>query len=276
MAMSVLLTDATAMLSAPARSAYERGELSDVVFADDTLLMSVSSNHLEEYLLAVAAAGERYGMELHWDKFQLLAVQSEPVLHTPTGDPIPCRQRMEYLGTTLSNDVHDQHELVKRIAMAKKHFLALDCVWKRSSLTCKRKLRIFSSLVESRFLYSLSTICLTISQERQLNGFQNRCIRQIIGIKPSYVSRVSNALVLAKAGHTLATDLLRQRQCRLLDRVVCSPEGHPLRSATFIPETEHPLTERYVTYVRRRGGPCKEWLRTVLPIYYEQQNGGVL
>jgi len=273
MAMSVLLTDATAMLSPSAKLAYQRGDLSDVVYADDTLLISVSSIHLEEYLLAVAAAGARYGMELHWDKLQLLAVHTEPALHAPSGDPIPCRPRMQYLGTTLSNDVHGQHELVKRIAMAKKDFLALDCVWKRSSLTWKRKLRIFNSLIESKLLYSLSTICLTVSQERQLNGFQNRSLRVIIGIKPSYVSRVSNAAVLAKSGHTLATDLLRHRQCRLLDQVLHSPEGHPLRSATFIPGTDQPLTDRYI---RRRGAPAKEWLRTLLPIYYEKQRRGVL
>ena len=151
--------------------------------------------------------------------------------------------------------------------------MALDCVWKRSSLTWKRKLRIFNSLIESKLLYSLSTICLTVSQERQLNGFQNRCLRVIIGTKPSYVSRVSNAAVLAKSGHTLATDLLRHRQCRLLDQVLHSPEGHPLRSATFIPGTDQPLTDRYI---RRRGAPAKEWLRTLLPIYYEKQRRGVL
>jgi len=204
-------------------------------------------------------------MELHWNKFQLLPVQCTPALHTPSGVPIPCRQRMEYLGTTLSNDVHDQHELVKRIAMAKKDFVALSNVWRRSSLTWRRKLAIFSSLIESKLLYSLSTICFTAAQERQLNGFQNRCLRVIIGVGPSYISRVSNADVLLKSGHTLATDLLRRRQMRLLHRVLQSEEGHPLRTAIFIPETNQPLTERFV---RRRGAPCKEWLRTLLPLYF--------
>ena len=171
---------------------------------------------------------------------------------------------MEYLGTTLSEDVHDKHELVKRIAMAKKDFIALSNVWRRSALTWKRKLAIYDAIIESKLMYGLSSICLTVAQERQLNGFQNRCVRAIIGVKPSYISRVSNADVLSKAGHAAATQTLRKRQLQLLDRVVRSPEGHPLRAASFIPGTNRPLTERYI---RRRGRPCKEWLRTLWPAY---------
>ena len=73
--MSVLLEDAKSLLSARALEAYENGDLSDVVYADDTLLLSVSQRHLQEYLSAVAVAGAKYGMELHWGKFQLLPVQ---------------------------------------------------------------------------------------------------------------------------------------------------------------------------------------------------------
>ena len=267
MAMSVLLSDAVASLSAPAKAAYDRGDLSDIVYADDTLLVAVSSDHLNEYLSAVAAAGERYGMTLHWNKFQLLPIQCTPRVCTPEGKPIPCKARMEYLGTTLTDDVHDNHELVKRIAMAKKDFLALNVVWRRSALTWKRKLAIYAALIECKLLYGLSSICLTVAQERQLNGFQNRCLRVIIGVQPSYVSRTSNATVLQMCGHTSATQLLRERQLAMLDRVLRCPEGHALRRATFTPGTNHPLTERFV---RRRGRPCKEWLRTLMPSYREK------
>ena len=57
MAMSVLLSDAVSMLSDGAKDAYAKGDLSDVVYADDTLLIAVSSTHLAEYLQAVASAG---------------------------------------------------------------------------------------------------------------------------------------------------------------------------------------------------------------------------
>ena len=106
-------------------------------------------------------------MELHWGKFQLLPVNWSPNVCTPDGGQVPAKGRMEYLGTTLTNDVHDQHELVKRIAMAKADFVALDKVWRRSALTWKRKLAIFHSLIESKLLFGLSSICLTRAQENR-------------------------------------------------------------------------------------------------------------
>ena len=100
-----------------------------------------------------------------------------------------------------------------------------------------------------------------VAQEWHLNAFQNRCLRRIVGIKPSHFSRVSNADVLERCGHVSATSLLRKRQSQLLRKVLRSEEGHPLRTASFIPGTNYPLTERYV---RRRGRPHKEWVRTLL------------
>ena len=86
MVMSVLLQDAVAMLSDEAAAAYKRGDLADVVYADDTLLISVSSQHLSEYLNAVEAAGATYGMKLHWGKFELLPVRGSPLVQTVEGN----------------------------------------------------------------------------------------------------------------------------------------------------------------------------------------------
>ena len=168
---------------------------------------------------------------------------------------------MEYLGTILSNDVHDQHELVRRIGLAKADYRALSNVWRRSALTWQRKLNIFQTLVESKLLYSLASTCLTKAQENTLNAFQNRCLRGIIGVAPSFQSRASNKEVLRRCGVRSATDLLMKRQLVLLGKILRCPEGHPLRMCCFIPGTDRPATERFV---RRVGRPAKEWVRTVM------------
>ena len=51
--MTVLMTDATNMLSHDAKTAYAKGELEDILFVEDTLLISKRAPHLEEYFTAV-------------------------------------------------------------------------------------------------------------------------------------------------------------------------------------------------------------------------------
>ena len=72
--MTVLMHDAVDMLPSQARSAYDRGDLADIRFADDTLLLGESPEFLEEFLRGVSRVGMDYGMELHYGKLQLLNV----------------------------------------------------------------------------------------------------------------------------------------------------------------------------------------------------------
>ena len=101
------------------------------------------------------------------------------------------------------------------------------------------------------------------AEARRLNGFQNRCLRQIIGVKPSYISRISNERVLRMSGHRQATRILEDKQLMTLGRVLRLPEGHPMRIVSLMPGTTRPATEQYV---RRVGRPCKEWIPEALDL----------
>ena len=259
--MSVLLEDAVGSLSASARAAYEAGDLADLVYADDTLIIGIKDEYLNEYLRAVQLAGNRYGMELHAQKFQLLSTDPRANIRTPDGAQVPLKPHIDYLGATLSADGSSDHELNRRIGLAKLDFLALSKVWSHSSLTWRGKLRVFSAVVESKLMYSLGSICLKAAAARRLDGFQNRCIRKIVGIKPAFISRVSNKDVLARAGHRAASQILRERRLQLFGKVLRAPHAHPMRQVCFIEGTSHPATERFV---RRVGRPCKEWVQEQL------------
>jgi hypothetical protein len=168
---------------------------------------------------------------------------------------------MEYLGAILTTHAGHTHEINRRIGTAKGDFNALCRVWSHSSLTRKRKLRIYCAIIESRLLYSLSSISLTIADQRRLDGFQNRCVRKVIGVKPSFVSRVSNAEVLAKADHCIASQILRLRRLQLLGKIFRHDPCHPLRQACFIGASLRLATDRYA---RRIGRPTKEWTKDAM------------
>ena len=198
--VTVLMRDAVSNLDAHSLAAYHRGDLADIVYADDTLLLASSDGHLQEFLSKVAEAGQLYGMELHWDKFQLLQVQCQSSIRAPSGDRIEPKRGIDYLGPIVSCDGLPGHELGRRIGMAKADFLQLQKFWKHSSLPIARKLQIYVALIESKLMYSLSCLCLSAAERRRLDGFQNRCLRCILGIPPAFVSRISNACVLHRCG----------------------------------------------------------------------------
>ena len=197
-------------------------------------------------------------MEMHFGKFQLISTLSTSLaVEMPGATQVIAKPGMDYLGSVVHSSGCADHEVSRRIAMSRADFDASAKTWTHSVLTWPQKLRIYTVLVESRFLFSMVSLVLTVAQQRRVNGFQNRCLRKIIGVAPAYVSRVSNAIVLAKAAYTPATELLRKRRLQQFGKILRCPEGHPLKTASFIPHTTIPATERYV---RRVGRPCKEWV----------------
>jgi len=98
--------------------------------------------------------------------------------------------------------------------------------------------------------------------------FFNHCLLQhditlyfrAANLQPAFISRVSNAMVIQKAGHTVASSLLLKRQLQLLGKIMRSPVAHPLFDASFATSSFSPLTS---FYVRRKGRPHKEWIPEV-------------
>ena len=70
MLMSVLMADARASIPQADQILLDSEDLAELLYADDTLLLSVSARSLERCLQAVSQAGGQYGLQLHWGKLQ--------------------------------------------------------------------------------------------------------------------------------------------------------------------------------------------------------------
>ena len=195
-------------------------------------------------------------MELHWDKFQLLAVNGEYRLTTPSGQNIPPKDSMTYLGATIYADGSTKLELNRKLRAAWANFAKLNRLWKHASLARSRKLEIFQAVVLSRLLYGLSSAWLNVADIRKLNGFHCRCLRVIQGVLPAYVSRVSNTSVLAMCGKQPLAAQLRKQQMLLYRRVVRAPQSDSLRRLTFVSGT---FSQATGMYIRKVGRPRNEW-----------------
>ena len=88
------MQDAVASLSPESQALYGKGSLDSLLYADDTLIVGVAQERVQELLDAVAATGLKYGMELHWSKFQLLQVRGKYKLSAPDGSVIEPTEMM--------------------------------------------------------------------------------------------------------------------------------------------------------------------------------------
>ena len=227
--MTVLMHDAYADSGECALQAARKGELYDVLYADDTLLLGSCVGDVEALARAVERAGAEYGMSLHWGKTQALNVRSSEHLHAPDGALIKSRGSLLYLGGLITEDGRIDSELSRRIGSAASDFRLLRQVWSHTDISRERKLHYFEAFIMSKLMYGLSSVWLTSSQQRRLDGFHARCLRRIVGIPPAFISRVSNAVVFGRSRTSPASVQLQSQQLLLLGRVGRSPAGSPMR-----------------------------------------------
>jgi hypothetical protein len=259
MVMSVVMQDAALKLGPLDQQLLASTRLGAILYAGDTLLFD-SAESVTRLLATVADAGAAVGLKLHPDKSQLLAVNGTGQVKDASGHAILPKSSMVHLGALMADNGAIEGELARRIGAASGDFRALSRVWGHSSLSRTRKLEIFNATIISKLSYGLATAWLNTSARRRLNGFQNRSLRSISGIKPSFVSLVSNEAVLKATCQRPLCEHVARQQLLLYGKAARASPENLLRSATFCSGSLRATTSRYV---QRRGRPALEWTSEV-------------
>ena len=255
--MTVILTDVRCKLSEDDSSNSASGSCSEVLYADDTLLLGTSAAEAEKQLACIVEIGEEYGLEMNWGKVEVLAANAEVVVRKPDGTALKQKASMTYLGALIAADGRAESELARRIGLAEAEFLKLSQVWKNSGLSTYERCKVFSTCVVSMLLYGLQTMALGGASLKKIDGFQARCLRRILGTAPSYWSRVSNKTILGQARAPKLSILLVEQQLGFLGTIAHCPAECPVRGLVF---DEH-LCFREADFKRRRGRPRLEWAK---------------
>ena len=109
--------------------------------------------------------------------------------------------------------------------------------------------------VVQKLLYSLESAWLNKALLHKLDGFFARCLRQILKISHSYISRVSNKYVLQQFQAPASSSILLQRQVLLFGRIAPLPNEDVVRQTVF---HENGINIK-LALDKRRGRPRKVW-----------------
>ena len=196
--MTVLMHDASQAFVAHGLTQDAQIPVSELIYADDTLVVGVSDDFVSKLTIAIQVAGSNYGLAFNWSKLEALPICSDTCLTKPDGSPIPSKDSMVYLGGLLSAAGRSGPELSRRLGMASGDFETLCKVWKHTRLPLDKKVATFDACVVSKLLYCLHTAWFNKAERGKIDAFQARCLRRISGIKHSYISHISNETVLQR------------------------------------------------------------------------------
>ena len=191
----------------------------DLLYADDTLLVSSSRANLQLLLNSVVSEGAKYGLELNWTKTFQMTICTTSIISRPDGGLIEKKRDIVYLGGLISCDGRCARELSRRIGEGHSIFKILSKLWTHSGITLTRKVLLFNACVTSKVLYSLESVWLLKADKTRLDAFQCYCMRRILRIAPSFISRVTNVDVLECARVQRFSTLIEDRQRKLYHKI---------------------------------------------------------
>jgi hypothetical protein len=148
--------------------------------------------------------------------------------------------------------------------MASSAFKGLRVVWQSRYASLSRKIALLNSFVLSRLRYGVASGCLSKPDLRRLDGFHVNCLRKLLKIPPSYVSRVSNERVRQMAGQQpLSTSVLKS-QLSFLGQVLTNTAKKSLKYVAF--HNGDVTTPTTAAFVRRVGRPRQNWTEQLVAL----------
>lgn len=234
----------------------------EVLYADDTVLVSSSEKNLQILINAVVTEGAKYGLELHWGKTYQMDINANASIRRPNGEVSEKKRSVVYLGGLISCDGKVASEIRRRVSECRNIVNSLLRLWSHANISNHRKIEIFTACVTSKVLYSLESLWLLKAECDQLDAFQAWALRRVLRIPPSLISRISNADVLNTVHQLKFSSILKERQAQLYNKIRSLPIGSMLRSLVCdlngYPKTWHSR--------RSRGRPRLRWASEVFKL----------
>ena len=187
----------------------------DLLFADDCGLFSHTEEGLQSLMNAFAVASSNFSLTISTKKTEVMYQPPPGVTHhSPTilvnGEELKTTKTFPYLGSILSDDGQLDHEIVSRISKASSSFGSLrERVWNSHDIKLATKIAVYRAVVVSTLLYGAQTWTVYSRHVRQLEAFQQRCLRNIL--KTNWEEKVSNIEILAKTKCCSIESIIRKR-----------------------------------------------------------------
>jgi len=201
------------------------------------------------------------GLEINWTKTKIQAFDediSQPSKVSVLGHDVEVVYSFVYLGSCIDIAGGSETDICWRIEMTRTcmKMKALDCnIW-HSSISLQTKIRLYNVYILPILLYGADTWSMTSTSSRQIDAFDQWCLRHILRI--SYTAHVTNEEVRRRTCQPPATLLITTRRLHLCGHI---PRAGP--SQDHSRALRAAISRLPVDWQRPPGRPRRTWLRTI-------------
>uniref|UniRef100_A0A8B9Y0S0 RNA-directed DNA polymerase n=1 Tax=Bos mutus grunniens TaxID=30521 RepID=A0A8B9Y0S0_BOSMU len=227
-----------------------RRNISNLRYADDTILMEESEEELKSLLMKVKEESEKLGLKLNIQKMKIMA--SGPI--TPweiDRETVETVVDFIFLGSKVTADGDCSHEIKRHLLLGRKVMTNLDSILKSRAITLLTKVRLVKAMVFPVVMYGCESWTIKIAEHRRIDAFELWCWRRLLRVP--WTARSSNQSILKEIspGCSLEGLMLKLKlQCF----------GHLMRRADSFEKT---LMLGKIECRRRRGRQRMRWLDSI-------------
>ena len=170
---------------------HESDCLTNLRFADDVLLFSISMVQLQKLTCDWKQSTESVRLKIHPDKTKILSNQStnkrkEVEINNIKVEIIPAWESAKYLGQTITVQQQETAEVKNRIRAAWASFYRYKPELTSRSYFLQHRLRLFNMVITPTLSYASGTWTLSKEHERMIRSTQRKMLRFIVQTKRKY------------------------------------------------------------------------------------------
>lgn len=176
--------------------------ISEILFADDTLIFAKNKESIEELFWTVEVVSGIYGMNLNKCKCIEIGVGIE----FEDGQPVARKHNAEHLGSKANEKPEPCREVNRLLITFRFAEDKLNVFWREDEVKKKWKISMCQAIACSKLTYGLKVLPLKKKVLFKMDAFFYRGLRRILALQITYVDRKSenkNEVVLAKANEEI-------------------------------------------------------------------------
>ena len=155
--------------------------ISNLRYADNTILMAESEEELKSLLMKVKEEREKVGLKLNIQKTKIIA--SGPITSWQIdGETVETVSDFIFLGSRITADGDCSHEIKRCLLLGKKVMTNLDSTLKSRDITLPTKVHLVKAMVFPVVMYGCESWTIKKVEHRRIDAFEQRCWRRLLRV----------------------------------------------------------------------------------------------